>query len=249
MDDDISSCIWPVLAEPYASALKQAVAYILNRFQPVGIIASGSILRGNPGPSSDLDIYVIHTQPWRQRVQKFFNGVPAEIFVNPPKAVLGYFEEEQKEGRLITAHMLSTGFVVLNRGEIIEQLRQQARDQIAAGCRPGEADLMTRRYMIACRLEDGMDVASDDPALALMFLNQAIPEMLGYCFLERGRPIPRTKELLVKLAQIEPDLAFLANQFYLEPDPARRIDLAQEIARLTIGVPGFFEWETQPEEV
>ena len=163
MVDEISSCNWPVLSEPYISALKHAVTYILGRFQPVGIIASGSILRGNPGPSSDLDIYVIHAQTWRQRIQKFFNHIPAEIFVNPPKAVLGYFEEEQKEGRLITAHMLSTGFVVLNRGEIVEKLRQQAESFITAGCHPGETDLLPKRYMIASRVEDGMDIAANDP--------------------------------------------------------------------------------------
>ncbi len=46
-----------------------------RRYDPLGIVASGTIVRGSPGPSSDLDLYVIHAAPWRQRVQRRFNGV------------------------------------------------------------------------------------------------------------------------------------------------------------------------------
>jgi predicted nucleotidyltransferase len=53
---------------PYRSALRDAVRYILDRYVPVGIIAAGTILRGNPSPTSDLDLYVIHAKPERQPV-------------------------------------------------------------------------------------------------------------------------------------------------------------------------------------
>ena len=46
---------WPPLTEPYATALRAAVAWILDEYAAVGIIACGSIIRGNPGPSSDFD--------------------------------------------------------------------------------------------------------------------------------------------------------------------------------------------------
>lgn len=47
MDELLSLCKWTDLQAPYQSALQEAVAFIL---------------RGNPGPSSDLDIYMIHTR-------------------------------------------------------------------------------------------------------------------------------------------------------------------------------------------
>ena len=80
----LEQCQWPDLPEKYASALRSAVGFIAENLEPIGIIASGTILRGNPDPASDLDIYVIHRAAKRQRIQKFFAGVPAEIFINPP---------------------------------------------------------------------------------------------------------------------------------------------------------------------
>ncbi|MEJ7902176.1 MAG: hypothetical protein WKF63_10035, partial [Thermomicrobiales bacterium] len=57
----------PPLAEPYAAALNDAVAYIHERYQPRGIIVSGTIICGTPQVSSDLDFMVIHEPAWRQR--------------------------------------------------------------------------------------------------------------------------------------------------------------------------------------
>src|SRR5680860_986680 len=71
------------LAEPNATALEMAIAFIHERYAPRGIIVSGTIVRGTPHASSDLDFMVIHDATWRRRSQRFFNGVPAEMFVNP----------------------------------------------------------------------------------------------------------------------------------------------------------------------
>jgi hypothetical protein len=40
--------LWPDLPEPYNGALRAAVAYVLDRYKPVGVIAAGSVLRGAP---------------------------------------------------------------------------------------------------------------------------------------------------------------------------------------------------------
>src|SRR5262249_52666417 len=77
-------CNFPTLPDQYDRALREAVTFVMERFQPVGIIATGTIGRGTPDAASDLDVWVVHLEPVRQRLQKFFNGVPAEIFVNPP---------------------------------------------------------------------------------------------------------------------------------------------------------------------
>ena len=51
LSQNSSNCQWPDLASSYDMALQSAVAYILERFPVLGIIASGSIIRGNPGPT------------------------------------------------------------------------------------------------------------------------------------------------------------------------------------------------------
>jgi len=119
----LSQCKWPELEEKYDLALRSAVDFILENYSVLGIVVSGTIIRGNPDPSSDLDIYVIQSEPFRQRLQKLFNKIPAEIFINPPKAVEGYFEKEQEARRPLTAHMLATGFVILELDPIINKLQ------------------------------------------------------------------------------------------------------------------------------
>jgi hypothetical protein len=215
----------------------------------VGIIAAGSILRRTPHPSSDLDIYVLHLAPFRQRLQKFFNGVPAEIFVNPPAAVEGYFTSEQASARPITAHMLVNGFVILDQHPLVEQLRQRARDLLATPPSLTPAQHTWKRYWASNLLEDAEDVAAHDPQTAQIFLAQAVFAMLQYYFEAQGRFIPRTKELLVRMDDLDSRLASLAREFYSSGDFTTRLSAAEQIADRTVGLRGFFEWESEPEQV
>ena len=249
MNDLYAQCRWPVLAERYDRALKEAIKYILERYEPVGIIAAGSILRGSPDATSDLDIYVIHLAPFRQRLQKFFNGVPAEIFINPPEAVEGYFASEQASARPITAHMLVNGFRVLVQDPVVQQLCQRAEELLAAPPKLSETQHIWKRYLAGNLLEDATDVAGRDPQTAQIFLAQAVFAMLQYRFEQAERFIPRTKELLAQLDILDPPLAQLARQFYSSVEFAVRLDAATQIADRTVAVRGFFEWESEPERV
>jgi predicted nucleotidyltransferase len=74
---------------------------------------AGTILRGDPDATSDIDLWVVHLEPVRQRLQKFFNTVPVEIFVNPPWTIETYFVQDQANARPISAHMMATGHVIL----------------------------------------------------------------------------------------------------------------------------------------
>ena len=249
METLLGQCQWPSLPPKFDQALREAVQFILSRFKPVGIIVAGTIVRGNPAPSSDLDIYVIHLEPFRQRVQKFFNGVPAEIFVNPPTAVKRYFVEEHAALRPITAHMLATGFVILNLDPIISDLRQQAVGWLAKSPEETSESLTFARYMAATMYEDALDVAEHDPATAQMLLSRAMVDMLHFCFRKAGQFYPRSKALLTMLNKIDPETAQLACPFFEQSDLTARLRLAEQIAERTIGVRGFFEWESIPDKV
>jgi len=249
MEDLLTRCTWPNLPERYDHALHEAVAHILGRYTPVGVIAAGSILRGTPNISSDLDIYVLHLAPFRQRLQKFFNGVPAEIFVNPPTAVEGYFTSEAAASRPITAHMLVDGFVVLDQHPVVEQLRQRAREMLATPPNLTPAQHTWKRYLASNLLEDAVDIAEHDPQTAQIFLSQAVFAMLQYHFEADGHFIPRTKELLAQLDAYDPPLAALAREFHSSGDFTARLLAAGQIADRTLQVRGFFEWESEAEQV
>jgi hypothetical protein len=250
--DDLSppsppSCVWPPLAEPYTTALREAVAYICERWAPVGIVAGGTIIAGTPSASSDLDLYVIHCAPYRQRVQRWFNGVPAEMFVNPPERVERQFESDRREGRLIAAHILATGVELYDADPVVEHLRSMARAELASRPDPTVQALHQRRYTAATALEDAEDVAETDPALRALFLHRAVDAALA-CRFWLGRTWqPRGKETLSALAKLDPPLADLARAFCEESDLTRRRTLAREIVQRVTGETGFFAWESAPE--
>lgn len=238
---------YPDLREPYATALREAVQFVLSQTQSAGIIAAGSILRGKPDASSDLDIYVVHQSNWRQRVQKWFNGVPCEIFINPPAMIENYFDEEQADARPMTAHMFATGFVMLNADPIIDVLILRARNLLAQPPRSNNLQLMMARYIAATQFEDAMDVAGRDIATANMILGKAVTSALAYFFLARNRMIPRDKDMLAELSALDPKTAAAAQQFSSSGQWQERVATAGVVMDRIIGARGFFEWESARE--
>lgn len=244
-----SGCTFPDLDQRYDIALREAVACILDRFDVLGIIASGTIIRGTPSDNSDLDLYVIQRPAWRQRLQRFFNGVPAEIFVNPAHQVPRYFASERRAARPITAHMLATGSVIVDRDPVIAALIAQAHAEYARTPDLSESDLTSQRYMIASQAEDAADIATLDPQAASMLLGVAVHNALHYVFVSCNRWIPREKDLLAELRDIDPALARAARAFYASADAPTRIPIAERIVEHVVGTDRFFEWESPPEEV
>lgn len=254
MKEDLASlleqCNWPQLPERYDRALREAVRFIFTRFDDVlGIVVSGTILRGTASPTSDLDISVIHAQPWRQRLQRLFEGVPAEIFVNPPSKILKYFQDERHAGRPVTAHMWTTGHIVFDKSPKVSELQALAREVLE---RPPAYDceqLTGARYRAAFRYEDATDVVNTHPVTANMILATVVYDMIRYHFMARSRYLPRDKDLLRALDDLDPDLSRLTRAFYGAVELDERLALAEEIARCTIQTHGFFEWESEPEDV
>jgi hypothetical protein len=244
----LARCSWPRLPERYDAALREAVGYVVGRWEVMGIVASGTIVRGTPDASSDFDLFVVHRAPVRQRVQKLFRGVPTEIFRNPPATIRRYFADEHAEGRPSTAHMLATGHVVLAADPVVEMLCAEARAWLARPAPLADADAPVARYGPATLYEDAVDVAGRDPATADFLLAQAVPPMLHHAFRSAGRFIPRNKDLLAALEALDPGLGTLARDFHTAASTDERLRIAGEIADRTIGARGFFEWES-PEGV
>src|SRR5687767_14131026 len=119
----------PTLPSPYAEALREAVDYILARYDVLGLFVAGTIVSGTPDANSDLDMFVIHGRRERQRVQKRLHGVPTEIFVNPPETIRHYFADQAM--RPSTAHMLANALVLLDRHPITEELVAEAHSWLA----------------------------------------------------------------------------------------------------------------------
>jgi len=242
-------CKFPKLPDKYDYALREAVAFVLERFKPVGIIAAGTIVRGTPDATSDLDVWVIHLEPMRQRIQKFFNGVPVEIFLNPPWVIQNYFIQDQATARPISAHMMATGAVILATDPVVERLRKNAISLLGSRPTPNPQTLTQTRYAAATRLEDAMDVAERSPAAANMLASEAVRQMLYFAFMKAGQFIPRDKDLLNAFESMDSRIASQVQLFFESANCKERLRLANEIADRILEVRGFFEWSSEPETV
>ncbi len=244
----LKACRWPVLSAPYDVALRAAVEFVLRRADVASIVVAGTIIDGNPDASSDLDLYVINRAPVRQRIQRFFHHVPTEIFLNPVEAVEAYFEEEQLRGRPSTAHMLATGKVILDRDRVLDGLLRKARSLLARGMRISKERLVMMRYHAATLYEDAVDTVERDPLTSSMIAWRAVDAMLEYSFASSSDFIPRSKEVLRMVSHRDPRLGSLVEAFLSASTAKDRLSFAGRIADQTIGVRGFFEWESEPED-
>ena len=247
MDGRLSECRWPDLPAPYDAALREATAEVFEVAEPIGIIATGTIIRGTAHAASDLDIYVVHRAAFRRRIQRFFRGVPAEIFINPPHAVRSYFQEEHRDARPITAHMIATGVVVWQSDAVVDELRAEAIQWLARQSEFPEDALLRARYGAASRLEDGFDLIGTDSASANMLLTLAVVGMLEIECRKRSGRIPRGKDLLATIEEFDPQLGALAKSFFTAQSDVERRACAESIADRTIEARGFFAWDSGPE--
>jgi hypothetical protein len=231
----------------YQLALDQALQWIMANFKPAGIVVTGSIIRGNPHQHSDLDIYVIHREPFRQRVQKFFNEVPCEFFINNFAHIQRYFEQEYRANRPIAAHMLATGQVMMGADDV-ELIELLAAAKSYMNRSPGltESHRTVQHYLIACLFENASDLAETDPVTGAYFLHKMVFDVIDLAFLDLGIPHPRPKELLAQLALHAPTIGRLIAMFYQARGFGTQYEIARQLLEAIGGQPAFFEWDSGP---
>lgn len=232
------------------AALREALEFIHRTSSPIGIVVCGSLVLGEGDESSDLDLYVVWERRERQRIQKVFGGVPAEIFINPPAKVREYFRAEAVEGAPSTADMLARGVVVHGGDEpVIQELVDEARAVLRSRPDPTEAELTEKKYAAATALEDGRDRLPIDPATAVMFLTDAVCRMVEFWFLDTNQMMPRRKERMAAIATAEPEFGALLDAFWLEAVLEEKLSAAEKLADAILGERGFFEWSSEIEPV
>jgi hypothetical protein len=240
---ELTDCRWPPLPDPYGEALRDAVAFVLAQFSPVAIVAAGSVVRGAGDPLSDIDLLVIHTTAYRQRLQRRYAGVPVEIIVNPPEAVRDCFASEHRHARPSTARMLTTGFAVLD-DPVLGVLREEAAQWLDRRSAPTADEDIWACYEVATTLEDAEDVRPRDPAMASVLLGEAVTAALRHWLHVRDGVLPGRKDLLRRVREADTELGSLSDQLFSTPGIDERILLGRKIAQRCVGAVGFFEWDS-----
>jgi len=238
----------PPLAGRYTLALRAAIEFIFAEFKPFGVIVSGSIVRGNPDASSDFDILVLHNYSWRRRVQRWFEGVPAEIFVNSPDWMDTYFREESAAGRPVMADMLTTGSVVYSSSPDTRVLIEKAHKSLRDGAHFSEDALQRQRYTAACLFEDALEIAARDDATAMLILGRALDAAVRYWFASRQRFAVRPKEEAAVIMAEDAVNGALLREALTATTASDRFAAARKLGEQVVGHVGFFEWDSGPSE-
>jgi len=233
---------------PFDQAVVELEAYVRATWSPIGIVISGSIVRGEGGPTSDLDVLVVHEQPWRLRDQRRFAGVPVELFVNPPAQTRRYFVNEHAAGKPSTAHMFATGEVLGPLHPTVEALIGEAHAWLGKPVELTPAQLTAQRYGASDALDNARDMIDDDPAAAHLQLADAVSQIIAHAFLGRGRFVPRHKRAVAALAELDPPAAELVRRWAAQSG-REALGTVEALARRVLGVDTFFEWTSDRDPV
>ena len=98
----------------------------------VGVLVCGSYITGKPTSHSDLDVHIVLDErvSYRERGNKIVDGLLIEYFANPPKQILGYFDEDFKDTSLMCQTQFATGEIVSDKTGAVEALKQKAKAMI-----------------------------------------------------------------------------------------------------------------------
>ncbi len=234
----------PHLESPFDRALADALDYVFDIHDDVvSINLAGSVFRGKADPRSNLDLYVIIGGELRHRDQRFFAGVPVEMFFNNEERSRGYFAQDQREGRARAVRLMAFGHVIYDPDRVFARLRTDALDVMERGPAVPEETLTFRRYGAVDQMDSALDVADRDPAMARILATEAVSQAIAVWFVERGGWIPRGKDRLQELRTVDPEAAIAVERFIDSGSVAE----AEEAIAVLLGVGGFFEWDSIPE--
>ena len=94
----------------------------------IGILVCGSYVTGSPSKHSDLDVHIIldNYVHYRERGNKYVEGLLIEYFANPPHQILQYFDEDLRDKSLMSQVQFATGKIILDKNEQVAKLKEQA---------------------------------------------------------------------------------------------------------------------------
>lgn len=236
------------LSPRHKLAMATATSFIRETFTPAGILVAGTIIRGEGHTNSDLDFAVVHDKPWRQRVQRFDEGVPVEIFVNPPGQWRKTFMGEVRNGQPSMLGIFSSGISIHDDGGQLSGLVEQARQLLEKGPEISEEHFTNLRYALVTHFEDAVDIEQIDLDRSNAYVVNSLLQAARLRILQSRAWLPREKQLFDRLETLDPDFGHSLRQVF---DAPRRqwVRRATPIVEQVADTPRFFAWESEQQSV
>jgi hypothetical protein len=210
------------LPPAYRRAAQAILAEYSARPDVLAVLLTGSVTRGQAGPTSDLDVWVLTDAPERIRRSLIVDGVPVEVFFNS----LAWTERYLAQGDVSAMNMVGYGWPAYLRADAAEpvaDLQARARAAYEQGPSAPTADETGRRRNLAIdTLLDAQDTLESDPPVATLVLNNALEQVLRWYYAERQVWMPKLKRLPADLDARDPALAAAVRAYLTAMDvPAR----------------------------
>jgi len=217
----------------------------------LGMLATGSRVRGQGDASSDIDLHVLIGQPRRQRRNVVMANVEVEMFINPPFQIERYFVDGRTSGRGVDQHMWSTGRAVYDPQGVVAQLQAEAQRQWDAGPPPIDGADWPVRYLLPDTLRDIGDVIARDPDQAQIMIGVLVGELIFMHYRLHCRWRPKGKRVLADLQTWDETAAELVRQTCHGMAAERFAALAQWMQHVLapVGGPMPLAWHTQWEDI
>lgn len=181
----------------------------------IGILACGSYIVGHPSAHSDLDVHIIleDSVDYRERGNKFVDGLLIEYFSNSPSQIRKYFRDDYTNMRTNSWVQFITGTIIFDKYGIVQQLKGEAKEFFDRGFSNVDASIdLLKKYELWDMLDNLQDAFENDRLdfdfIYYTNLNQLIATYMRFVKLPYDRKtilgnitsnIVRAKYLLSKL--------------------------------------------------
>jgi predicted nucleotidyltransferase len=207
------------VTEAHDRALEVVVQQLKDEFEEklLGLLVAGSYAYGEPMATSDIDMFVVVDEHWRQRRNLVVDGVEVELFINPPHRL----SAEIIKGESAT-DMFARGRVVHDPKGVVGRLVNEAK-ALHEQPRPiplGD-DLWNLRYRVTDTTKDAFDLLEAGDEGFEFALNHALHWTLEAYYQLSGRRMPKPKYVDRDLKTREPALGELVRAILDTSNPRR----------------------------
>jgi hypothetical protein len=145
--------------------------------------------------------------------------------------------------------MLATGYVLFNKSDIINDLITNAKTYLNKQPEFNEKQAELLRYKAAVLLEDAIDIKDKDVGMANVFISDSVQAILDWYYYKEYLFVPRKKDLIANTERIAFEIGSCSRKVMESVQIEEKINYLKRLADLTIKSYGFFEWESEREEV
>jgi len=132
----------------------------------IGILLCGSYAYGNPGPMSDIDLFVIIDDNWRQKRVIYRENMEFELFINPPQQI----KKELTNGTDSTIDMFARGMILQDRDNRMQSLKELAIQLKTDGpTELSDEEVNFIRYILSDALKDLQDCIGNDQIFRIQY--------------------------------------------------------------------------------